>query len=81
MNTNKKYEYEINISDSKIKYLDKIIEENPEMSAKKIDIINQLKTLYTFRKIILEDKINDPKNKKADLRVIDNDIHKLEDEL
>ena len=50
------------------------------MSAKKIDIINQLKTLYTFRKIILEDKINDPKNKKADLREIDYDIRKLEDE-
>ena len=50
------------------------------MSAKKIDIINQLKTLYTFRKIILEGKINDTKNKKADLRVIDNDICKLEDE-
>ena len=29
------YEHEINISDSRIKYLDKIIEENPEMSAKK----------------------------------------------
>ena len=36
------------------------------MSAEKIDIINQLKPIYTFRKIILEDKINDPKNKKAD---------------
>ena len=29
------YEYELNISDSRIKYLDKIIEENPKMSAKK----------------------------------------------
>ena len=29
------YEYELNISDSKIKYLDKIIKENPKMSAKK----------------------------------------------
>ena len=50
------------------------------MLAKKIDIINQLRTLYTFRKIILEDKINDPKNKKADLRARDNDIPKLENE-
>ena len=74
------YEYEINLSYSRIKYLDKIIEENPEMSAKKIDIINQLKTLYTFKKIILEDKINDPKSKKADLRAIDDDICNLEDE-
>ena len=29
------YEYELNISDSRIKYLDKIIKENPKMSAKK----------------------------------------------
>ena len=29
------YEHELNISDSRIKYLDKIIEENPETSAKK----------------------------------------------
>ena len=36
------YEYELNISDSRIKYIDKIINENPKMSAKKIDIINQL---------------------------------------
>ena len=74
------YEYEINISDSRIKYLGKIIEENPEMSNKKIDIINQLKTLYTFRKKILEDKIYDLKNKKADLRAIDDEIRKLENE-
>ena len=47
---------------------------------KKIDIINQLKTLYTLKKIILEGKIDDPKNKKADLRAIDDDIRKLEDE-
>ena len=35
------YEYELNTSDSRIKYLDQIIKENPKMSAKKIDIINQ----------------------------------------
>ena len=29
------YEYELNISDSRIKYFDKIIKENPKMSAKK----------------------------------------------
>ena len=37
------YDYELNISDSRIKYFDKIIKENPQMSAKKIGIINQLK--------------------------------------
>ena len=36
--------------------------------------------VYTFKKIILEDKINDPRNKKDDLSAIDDDIHKLEDE-
>ena len=35
------YEYELNISNSRIKYLDKIIKENPKMLDKKIDIINQ----------------------------------------
>ena len=50
------------------------------MSNKKIDIINQLKTLYTFRKKILEDKIYDLKNKKADLRAIADEIRKLENE-
>ena len=44
------YEHELNISDSRIKHLDKIIEENPKMSDKKKDIINQLKSLYTVRK-------------------------------
>ena len=29
------YEYELNISDSRINYFDKIIKENPKMSAKK----------------------------------------------
>ena len=58
------YEYELNISNSKIKYLDKIIKENPEMSAKKIDIINELKSLYVTRIDYFKDRINNPKNKK-----------------
>ena len=43
-------EYELNISNSRIKYLDKIIKENPKMSAKKIDIINQLKIIIYNKK-------------------------------
>ena len=35
MKNSKFYEYELNISNSRIKYFDKIIKENPEMSAKK----------------------------------------------
>ena len=34
------YKYELNISDSRINYFDKIIKENQKMSAKKIDILN-----------------------------------------
>ena len=74
------YEHELNISDSKIKYLDKIIKENPKMSAKKIDIINQLKSLYTMRKDYFKIKIYNPKSKTPDLRIVDDQIRKLEDE-
>ena len=75
------YKYELNISDSKIKYFDKINKENPKMSAKKINIINQLKSLYTTRKNYFEVKINNPKSKLHDLRsLLDDQIRKLEDE-
>ena len=80
MKNSKFYEYELNISDSRIKHLDKIIQENPKMSAKKIDIINQLKLLYTFRKDYFKIKINDPKSKAPNLRSLDDQIRKLEDE-
>ena len=72
---------ELNISDLRIKYFDKIIKENPKMSAKEIDIINQLKWLYTMRREYFKVKINNPKSGKADLRLVDNQIRKLEDEL
>ena len=55
-----------------------MIKENPKMSAKKIDIINQLKSLYTIRKDYF--KIYNPKSKAPDLRILDNEICKLEDE-
>ena len=74
------YEHELNISDSRIKNFDKIIKENLEMSTKKIDIINQLKMLYTFRKDYFKVKINDPKSKKVNLKPLDDEIQKLEDE-
>ena len=72
------YEYELNISDSRIKYFDKITEENPKMSAKKIDIINQLKSLYTIRRDYF--KIYDPKGEAPNLRTLDDQIRILEDE-
>ena len=74
------YEYELNISNSRIKYLDKIIKENPKMSAKKIDIINQLKSLYTMRKDYFKIKIYNPESKPPNLRSLDDQIRKLEDE-
>ena len=75
------YKNELNILDSRIKHFDKIIKENPKMSAKEIDIINHLKSLYTMRREYFKVKINNPKSGKADLRVVDNQICKLEDEL
>ena len=74
------YEYELNISDSRIKYLDKIIEENPKMSAKKIDIINHLKSLYTIRKDYFKIKIYNPESKPPDLKSLDDQIRDLEKE-
>ena len=75
------YIYELDISDSRIKYFDEIIKENPKMSNKMIDIINQLKTLYTFRKNYFEIKINDPKSKTPNLRSLEDQIRELEDDL
>ena len=74
------YEYELNISDSRIKYLDKIIEENPKMSAKKIDIINQLKSLYIMRRDYFKTKIYNPEIKKPNLKPLDDQIGDLEKE-
>ena len=74
------YKYELNISDSRIEYLDKIIKENPKMSAKKMDIINQLKSLYTMRKDFFKIKIYNPERKPPDLRSLDDQIRKLENE-
>ena len=74
------YEYELNISNSRIKYLDKIINENPKMLTKTIDIINQLKSLYATRKDYFKIKIYNPESKPPNLRSLDDQIRKLEDE-
>ena len=74
------YEYELNISNSRIKYLDKIIKENPKMLAKKIDIINQLKSLYIMRTDYFKIKIHDPESKTPNLKASDDQIRKLENE-
>ena len=74
------YEYKLNISSSRIKYLDKVIKENPKMLAKEIDIINQLKSLYTMRKEYFNVKINNPRSKTPDFRIVDDQIRNLEKE-
>ena len=74
------YKNELDISDLRIKYLDKIIKENLKVSTKKIDIINQLKSLYTIRRNYFKVKINDPKSKTPNLRSLDDQIRELEDE-
>ena len=73
------YKFELDISDSRIKNFDKIIKENLKMSNKIIDIINQLKTLYTIRKHYFKIKINNPKSKTPNLRSLDDQIRELED--
>ena len=65
---------ELKISNERIKYLDKIIEKSPN----KIDIINQLKTLYTIRKNYFEVRYNNPESERAHLRFVDGEIRKLE---
>ena len=50
------------------------------MSAKKIDIINQLKSLYTMRKNYFKIKIYNPESKTPDLKIVDDQIRRLEDE-
>ena len=72
------YEYELNISDSTIKYLDKIIEENPKLSTKKRDIINQLKSLYAIRKKFFKIKIYNPESKAPNLKSLVDQIRDLE---
>ena len=72
------YKYELNISNSRIKYLDKIIKVNPKMSAKKINIINQLKSLYTIRKDYFKIKIYNPESKPPDLRSLHDQIRGLD---
>ena len=75
------YEYELNISDARMKYFDEIIQENPEISTKKINIINKLKELYKARKEYFENiYISKEKNKNIKLRSLDDEIRKLEDE-
>ena len=50
------------------------------MSAKKVDIINQLKSLYEIRKDYFKIKIYNPESKPPDLKSLDDQIRDLEKE-
>ena len=76
------YKNELEISNARIKYFNKIIARNPEMSTKIIDIINELEYLYIMREEYLKNRVNNkPKiNESVDLVSTDNEICKLENE-
>ena len=76
------YSYESEISNARINYFDRIINENPEISIRKISIITKLKELYAQREMHFRNKFNNnPEiNEFVKLRSIDDEICKLEDE-
>ena len=81
---NKKfYEDESKREHAKIKFFDKKIRDNPIISTKEINIITQLKELYELKGQYFTNKFNNEqeKNKFIDIRSIDNNIYRLEDEL
>ena len=59
------YKNELEISNARIKYLDKIIKKNPKMSTKKVNMIKELKNLYKIRENYFKERFNDPKSKGA----------------
>ena len=75
------YRYESEISNASIKHFDKIINENPEISIRKINIITKLKELYAQRETYFKNKFNNnPEiNKFIKIKSIDDEIRELED--
>ena len=83
---NKKfYEDETKREHVKIKFFDKKIRDNPTISTKEINIITQSKRLYELRGQYFTNKLNQnnepEKNKFIDIRSIDNNIYRFEDQL
>ena len=76
------YRYESEISNARKKHFDGIINENPEISIRKISIITKLKELYAQRETYFRNKFNNnpEMNKFIKLRSIDDKIRELEDE-
>ena len=76
------YRYESEISNARIKYFNRIINENPKISIRKISILTKLTELYAQRETYFRNKFNNNLeiNKFIKLRSIDDEIRKLEDE-
>ena len=72
----KYYKDEIERASSTINFLNKKIKEDPTMLSEKINIINQLKELYTSRENYFTNKSNDEpeKNKDINIKLIDDNI-------
>ena len=77
--TFKKHKDEIERASSIINFLNKKIKEDPTMPSEKINIINQLKELYTSRENYFTNKFNDEPemNKDINIKLIDDNINIL----
>ena len=75
----KYYKDEIEKASSTINFFNKKIKEDPTMPSEKINIINQLKELYTLRENYFTNKFNDEpeKNKDINIKLIDDNINIL----
>ena len=81
---NKKfYKDEKERANSKIKYINKMISENPKISTEEINILTKLKEFNELRREYFTNKFNNEseKNKFMDIKSIDKSIYKLEDQL
>ena len=67
----------------KIERLNKIINDNPDISSKKSEIINRLIELYNLKQIYYLNKVNNnsDRNKAINIALLDSDINKLEKSL
>ena len=70
------------MSNARIKYFNRIINENPKISIRKISMLTKLKELFAQRETYFRNKFNNNLeiNKFIKLRSIDDEIRKLEDE-
>ena len=65
----KYYKAELERASSTINFLNKKIKEDPTMPSEKINIINQLKELYTSRENCFTNKFNDEPEKNKDINI------------